>query len=113
MTSVSLTTIEPRTRSRICKYNRRTLNRRTITCAADDVLFAPRVMVVRLLPDLPVYVIVSLPDRNMIEPELGKAVASVSVMEVPEPPVPLVSARRAPFKVPTTLALTEHRRHVQ
>ena len=50
--------------------------------------------------DLAVYVINSLPTN--IVPAVGKEEASVKVILVPDPPVPLLSSKRAPLSVVKT-----------
>ena len=51
-----------------------------------------------VLPATPVYVISSSPTFN-VPPSLLKPDTDVNVIAVPEPPVPLASSNKAPFKV--------------
>ena len=64
---------------------------------AVAVPFAPLVIPVKSEPAIPVYVINSLP--TAIVPAVGKPDVDVKVIAVPDPPVPAVSASKAPFKV--------------
>ena len=61
---------------------------------------APLVIPVKVFVPFPVYVINSSP--TAIVPAVGKPEFDVTLITVPDPPVPLVSASKAPFRVVVT-----------
>ena len=64
------------------------------------------VMPVKSFPEIPVYEINSA--STLIVPDVGNPVTPDSVMEVPDPPVPLLSSSNAPLRVLTTPLAPPH-----